>query len=474
MPVALIVAGMLGVAADAGADAAAWVAKLGAARFADREEATRALEQAGRSALPALRAAREAKDPEVRARSAALLDKIESLLMVRPTLVQLDFRERPVTEVVRALGERSGIPVTLLPENSPMWRNRKVSLTTPEPVTFWTALEQLCREARLQHNVAAGASMGGSRGGSIQLMAGTGASAPYNWESGPFRATLTGIHHHRDVALMPGAQGATMVFPGGAPPAPRPVPGGAVPRGAPGVQAANPVSSEQFFIDLQVVAEPRMVVSPNGLARVTEAVDDRDQSILLSASTSPIQRPMTGFMSFNAGSVLMQMRLDLKYPGQPGKVIKRLKGSIPVIVAARKDEPLNVQLADSKGKTFRNGQINLVVHDVTPEPELHRTLIDLSVRSTTASNEPNGGIPTDVATVRMPSLAQNQIEVIDEKGRLYTQWFPAPARLDNEEARVTLILMQNENVGPPAVVRYYDLVRASTEVGFDFTDIPMP
>src|SRR5262249_25553167 len=41
-----------------------WVRSLGAARFADRQEAVRGLRAAGELALPALRAARHGEDPE--------------------------------------------------------------------------------------------------------------------------------------------------------------------------------------------------------------------------------------------------------------------------------------------------------------------------------------------------------------------------------------------------------------------------
>src|SRR5690348_11567137 len=103
MGVALLLGLVCGVAAagpdaEAGPDPATLVERLGAPRYAEREEAAKALERSGAAAVPALRAARKARDPEVRARAAALLERIESGLMVRPTTVRLDYRDRPLNE----------------------------------------------------------------------------------------------------------------------------------------------------------------------------------------------------------------------------------------------------------------------------------------------------------------------------------------------------------------------------------------
>ena len=63
--VALVLLGQLSTSAPQ-SDPSALVGQLGAARYADREAAAGALERLGRAALPALRAARDHRDPEVR------------------------------------------------------------------------------------------------------------------------------------------------------------------------------------------------------------------------------------------------------------------------------------------------------------------------------------------------------------------------------------------------------------------------
>src|SRR4051812_11580173 len=87
-------------------DPSALVAQLGSARYARREAAASALEKLGRQALPALRSARDVKDPEIRSRASALITRIEGGLLTKPTLVTLDYRDRPLGEVIRSIGDQ--------------------------------------------------------------------------------------------------------------------------------------------------------------------------------------------------------------------------------------------------------------------------------------------------------------------------------------------------------------------------------
>ena len=54
-----------------------WIDQLGSERFRDREQATRELSKLGKSALPALKAASQSRDAEVRGRAQKLIDRIE-------------------------------------------------------------------------------------------------------------------------------------------------------------------------------------------------------------------------------------------------------------------------------------------------------------------------------------------------------------------------------------------------------------
>ena len=73
---AVAMAGLLGWSQDVGP--AELVARLGSSRFAEREAAAVSLRRLGDSALPALRQARSAADPEIRIRAAKVREEIEA------------------------------------------------------------------------------------------------------------------------------------------------------------------------------------------------------------------------------------------------------------------------------------------------------------------------------------------------------------------------------------------------------------
>jgi hypothetical protein len=103
--------------ADDGSDAVKWIGRLGAESFDDRVAAYKALERLGGEALPALQAAADASDPRVRSRVRALIESIGRQVATdrfsRPTMIRLDFRDRPLGEVVEALDDRHNLELSL-------------------------------------------------------------------------------------------------------------------------------------------------------------------------------------------------------------------------------------------------------------------------------------------------------------------------------------------------------------------------
>jgi hypothetical protein len=145
-------------------DPAALVARLGADSFDERVAAYKALEKLGGDALPALQAARDATDPRVRTRVRSLLASVKAAdtagRLTRPTLVRLDFRDRPLGEVVEALNARHDLRLAVRlgplptrgmffdPERADLRARRlerKVTVEAPAPLPFWEALDRLCR-----------------------------------------------------------------------------------------------------------------------------------------------------------------------------------------------------------------------------------------------------------------------------------------------------------------------------------------
>ena len=412
----------------------ALVERLGSPRFAERERATEALARLGADALPALRAARDAKDPEVRARAAALVEKTEARLLTQPTLVTLDLKDRPLTEAVEAIGDQAGIKLALTPEGSPAWRAR-VNLQEPAPLPFWKALDRLCVAGNLQYNLGM---QGSSRNREplLTLFAGNVASAGPTSDFGPFRVQLMNLHFQRDVTF-----------------------------------AAGPRPTEQFFIQMQVAAEPRLSVSQGGPIQILEALDDRGQSLMLPVGGTSMTRH-SGYFGMSSGAVV-QMQAHLKRPEQPGATIRKLRGSVPIAVATRKPGPLVVPLAGASGKSFRNDQVSLSIQEVRANLNANQTIVDLVVRPQGGPGAATHALGARGGDFSLPRQDQHQqqIEVIDAKGQTIP-WYPTS--FDAEGARIVLTVTPPDGVAVPTELRYYSLARAATEVQFEFADVMMP
>ena len=210
--VCVLTIGALLIAADE-PDPAQLVRRLGSDRFAERVEAARALERLGKAALPALRAAKDSQDPKVRVRVAALLESLDRGAgvdrLTRPTLIKLDFRDRPLSEVIDALNARHGLGLTLqfgpLPPRGMRMassrqlrrpeaevRSRRVTLEADRALPFWEAVNRLCEAGHLQHDLHPQGRFGLSKGRFL-LFAGLGGTSVSS-DSGPFRVKVVGLH----------------------------------------------------------------------------------------------------------------------------------------------------------------------------------------------------------------------------------------------------------------------------------------
>src|SRR4051812_47966269 len=81
-----------------------WIKQLGSDREDVRAAAETALGRRGRDVLPLLRVATDSRDTAIRSRALALIARIEGTLLLSPTMVALDFQDRPLAEVVATIG----------------------------------------------------------------------------------------------------------------------------------------------------------------------------------------------------------------------------------------------------------------------------------------------------------------------------------------------------------------------------------
>ncbi|MEO6808890.1 MAG: hypothetical protein ABI353_07235 [Isosphaeraceae bacterium] len=453
----LVVLVLLGAGGEP--DAQVLVQQLGSTRYAQREDAAKALEVQGRLALPSLRVARESRDPEVRTRAAALVERIESSLLVRPTLVRLNYRDRLLAEVVKDLADQSQIPLSLFPENNPLWTSKRITLQESDPVPFWKALDLIGQQAQIQPMQV------GGRGNALNLVPGNGHLALPTSDSGPFRTRLQGINHDRhrtfDMAQAP-------VLFGGQPQA--------APPGLPAIGNVPGHATDNFYFNIQLLVEPRMNLSQPGTVKLTEAVDDKGQSLLPPAASTTSARH-SGFNGYTpGGQTNLTMICPLRFPDQPGTTITRLRGVVPLIVSARKDDPTTISLADAKGKSFEAGELTLIVNDMRVEPNNPQvTILDLTLRLGSAQGDQGQNrAAINALAFHTPNTPNGQFEILDAQGKSYPQWMPMSQQFGTVESRLVLSLPPQAGLGAPAQIRVYDTMRVNTEATFEFQNIPMP
>lgn len=439
----------------------ALIGKLGAARYAEREAAATALEKLGRDALPALRAAREHKDAEVRSRAIALTEKIEGSLLTLPTMVALDFRDVPLAEVAKEIGTRAGVQLPLLPENQASWKLTKVTLREPQPVPFWVAIDRLCEAGRLQYRSGMGGFAMG-REPTLALMGGVRPTGPVSYQ-GPFRISIVGLRHNRELVFHSGARlrgqpiGVAEVPP--APPVPHREPSPA--------NAGRTTGSinEQFVLHLQVEAEPRLSLATTKTPRLLEAVDDEGNSLVIPTQNSAATDINPGPHTIS-NTPVVDVLSHLVHPPRIGGTIKRLKGVVPVAISTRKATPLVVPLKGAAGKTFQNEDVTVTVLEIKVNPINRLTQIELSASANEA--QPNPGM--EFMTARN-QVNQQQVEFVDEKSA------SIPWQISGygpNASRIMLTLTPQDPKRVPTHLRYYGLARTTADVAFEFRDIPMP
>ena len=181
---------------QAASDPSALIRRLGSADVAEQKRAAAALLESGRTAMPALMAARDSDDAGLRSHAQEICTRIEAASVGRATRVRLELRDVPIDRAIAALGKAAGAKLEL-PEPDPgddeAKRQRRITLVTPGEVPFWEAVELMHRAAGV-----APVAMGSAR--QLNFDKPGSVSAPVSI-SGPFRGQLLGVRHNRRLEL---------------------------------------------------------------------------------------------------------------------------------------------------------------------------------------------------------------------------------------------------------------------------------
>ncbi len=467
-------------------DPSALIRRLGSERFAERVEAAKALEKLGSAALPALRAAKGSEDPRVRVRVEALLKTLDRGAdldrLTHPTLIKLDFRDRPLLEVVDELNARHKLGLALqfgpLPDRGSMVfggpspvqkakedavRSRRITLEAPEALPFWEAVDRLCEAGQLQHDLHPQARFG-LNSGRFLLFSGMGGTRLAS-DSGPIRVEVVGLHSTFESHFV------------------------GTPRGSWGDRDLN--------IRMVAIAEPALAVRMTGPPSFVEAVDDRGRSLLPPEPPKP--QPNDPGQALHQqptlnGSTGFDFSATLRLPDQEGRSIRRLRGSVPVVVVGYASDPIALPLEGGAGKSARNDDVTVSILEVSRDDNTGVT-VEVEVVSNRSDGRENVSWnhpgPPDFVTFRNYQLMY-RLELLDANARelalSYSQGRGRDHMTMQRRIRLTPTILYEDQpldaagrfqprkaIKPvPVELRYHGFIQTMTEIPFDFRDIPLP
>jgi hypothetical protein len=492
---------LVGQTTGASREPAVLVEKLGAETDARREAAAK-LESLGSQALPALRTALKSRDPAIRSRASALLQTIEGNILLQGTKVRLDFQHATAAAVLESLNNQTGSELEL-GHQKPDSVGPRITLRDPEPVSFWKAIDRFCEAAGLvcdDQFVARPAPPVAGRGLVFSYQPDR-VKVP-SYDHGAFRIKVLMLFYHNEFSYIPGLQAdhrmkttALRVSPDGKldgevlrnPRAHQePLPGdakGAHRQGRSEEPNNGLDRTVRFRVELQIVPDSRMEISFNGPPELHEAVDDLDNS-LLPTSRSEVNgyAPMRAMIGGFGGSSDGPASVFLHRPQKPGKVIKKLRGTLNISIAARWPEPVVIPVTNAAGRLLETDEMRVVVKsietDATGKPsaiELMIEELDTLTREKRSIDYPPGspfGRHWRLLVGGIgPHSPLSRIQVVDARGQDTFSQFTSSQQ---GSGPVALRLTPSPRSGESKEIRLWSIVRTTAKIPFEFEHLPMP
>jgi hypothetical protein len=465
--------------ADDPPDTVTLIGRLGSESFDDRVAAYKALEHQGGAALPALRAAADTRDMRVRSRVLALIEsvghQIDAERFARPTMIRLDFRTQRLGDVVDALNDRYDLGLSLRlgpqgprgfgmldpgePDRLKELKNREIRPRAARPLPFWEAIDRICEAGSLRYGSSPRHGFLNGHG-SVVLMADRTGRGPVS-DYDPFRVQITWTHPviERDLPFIPD----------------------------PRRRGGRPLDVGDLIVPLAVLAEPGLMVRRNGAVSVTDATDERGRSLRAPSPPAPLDpEPTNQFRQAMEESDAIQVNAFLTAPDPPAKMIRRLRGKVPVIAVARGSDPIVIPLNGEGvlGRAYSTRDLILVVDEVSLAPGAPATVkvtvrANRGDRATFARHDPRPGF----AVYNLGGVLEH-LELHDMAGRRLNHQFGSQARsVDGDHYELTVSPRPEDGPGVgagtsknpiPSELRYYGFVQTVMEIPFDFRDIPIP
>jgi hypothetical protein len=289
------------------ANIAKLINQLGSDSNSDRDAAQRQLITLGEQSISELkRAAESSEDPEIRSRSAAILQSLKDRQINQPALITLHANQMSAQDALNAIGTQAHVQMTAM--GMAVSRSAKPGKTVTMDVDqkpFWEVMTDVCK----QLNICPNLDYNGLN--SMRL-----SPAWENWMAQPSHEivgrtwiSVESLTHVRTVDLND-----------------------------------NAPARDKFTGRLIVFPEPGLHVTHMSDFTVEEAADDAGHSLMPRAL--PLQFSSSG-NSHPLHQLNHQLEFSLMYPDQqPGSKISILKGSLTMVVA---EDPLQYRVDDVLG-----------------------------------------------------------------------------------------------------------------------------
>ncbi len=388
-----------------------------------RASATKTLAERGPILLPSLRQAMTTTSaPEARARLQKLIQSLETHMIFSPKLITLDVENKLLSEVIADISKQTDYQLTMYG----VGRDLRVTIKA-DKLPFWQVVDRVCQDV--------GLSLNHSDGNQMAFYA-NDQSAPYVCYFGPFRLVATNFYYNKGVNLA-GFSRST---------------------------GASGIRSENLSFQFNIQAEPKLPLMSVSQPKLTEAVDDQGNSMLIPG----VGRETTYYHGGGYRTYNYSTQVQLAWPVKEARSVRVLKGTVPVsVLAEQKPDVTITDLTAAKGKKFTGTHAELQIESVTEAKDKQSYQVKMVVRNLVKNTNPD---------YTWANSVHQRIELFDAKGNRY---FPNGYNWDNNTpTTVNATFMFSSNgqprFGPAVKLVYNHWTILPFEMPFEFRNLPLP
>lgn len=409
---------------------AALVADLGSDDYQIREEAGKKLAKMGEKALPDLRRALDTSENlEVSRRLTVLVRKLDYDRLVNPKRVTLKVKDKSAKEIMDVIAKQTGYKIEYNGGG-----DQKYSFDF-ENVAFWPAMDQVATAAGLSVNP-------GYDDDSIHLYQ-QNSQSPWVSYSGPFRLVANNISTSKNIQLSNLS------------------PNGFGNRG-----------QEYINFSFQIFSEPKNPILGVMPVELISSEDETGASLVppKDANNRVSHYYNQGYRSHNASGYLNLVR-----GAKDATTIKQMKGRVGIVLLSGTTpeivipDPLNIK---TKKFTGRNA-----ILDIEALTENGKGSGQYTLAVTVSKAGPNDPNHYDYSWA---NNAWQKMELVDDKGNKYRAQSYNHINSTPSSIQMTVPfgpdtrLPNPPKLGPPVKFVFNEWQSVTTEVTFEFKDVPLP